>query len=122
MHNYIIDEREADLLYSGMDSDDGEDEHLSEEDEMAILNEAYEERDGMETPFSRLVPNNNPGDHDTAMMFNCADEMELRLEGKLVRDKIRDELWSRGFKRPKASALNCQDRFNCLVDPESFLP
>ena len=74
----------------------------------------------MDNPFERLEPRNHDlEDHNTAAMFNTADEMELRLEGKEVRDSIRDELWSRGFKRPVIFHSNARDRFDRLVDPDA---
>ena len=35
----------------------------------------------------------------------CLNETELRNEGKIVRDTIKDELWSKGYRRPPTAMM-----------------
>ena len=51
---------------------------------------------------------------------------EMRNEGKLVRNRLRDELWSKGFRRPSESDKNKnvvrRDKYNRVVDPDRNSP
>ena len=96
LHNYIVDEIEA-----SCESDD--EENFTEEETIEILNEANAEM-GMvhsnpfERVFASLDSDGGVGINETSPQ--SPNEMELRGLGKEVRDKLRDELWSEGFRRP----------------------
>lgn len=99
LHNYIIDDRE------NTTSCDFEDEEFTEE-EQQLLEEGRDEfllnasSSGMGLLRSTGVNNGTSMGVDESN-----DEGELRLEGRLVRDDIRNELWRKGYRRPTSSTV-----------------
>ena len=118
LHNFILDERDIE------DSSENGAE-FSEEEEIELLNEASEEF-GLRNPgcFNSMnFDGQDPTPHDHQQNGIAT---EMRNEGKLVRNRLRDELWSKGFRRPSESDKNKnvvrRDKYNRVVDPDRNSP
>ena len=112
LHNFIIDERELE-----QSSENGAE--FSQEEEMELLNKASEEF-GLQNSggFHSLFLNGKNATPYNLHYQNVVEETELRNEGIVLRNQLRDELWSKGFRRTSEGKVSRRDKYNRVVDPD----
>ena len=69
-----------------------------------LTREAQYDSNSMGWGLHRNTSGNHPNNPNSAEQ-ECLNESELRNEGKMVRDVIKDELWSKGYRRPPTAMM-----------------
>ena len=112
LHNYILEQKE--LEGNGIDLDLDEIELLDESRDVFNLKNPT-----APATFVRWADIREANKNATYQLLiaNNEDEEQLRLEGKLIRDQITEELWGKGLRRPESSIqdIYIRDRHNRAV-------
>ena len=108
LHNYLVEDRLS-----------NEETNELDEDEIEKLDEIQDEFEA-ENPFEQLsfvcwsdieTTTDNQTQHEEE------NKTKLKHEGKFIRDKIWDNLWSKGLRRPDSSYADIyiRNRNNCII-------